>query len=73
MQKSIEELEQENARLVSILCSLFPDKSGSYFICGSNGNVDGMGLPERLFICPTYGLDGFAVYQKVSEYTAPGW
>jgi hypothetical protein len=45
----------------------------SSFICGEAGEKDSSGLPDKVFICPTYGLDGFAVYKKERDYTAPGW
>lgn len=43
------------------------------FICGNAGPTDDMGLHQKYFICPTYGLDGFAVYQKERDYDAPGY
>lgn len=43
------------------------------FICGGSDDRDSMGLPKTLLICPAYGLDGFCVYEKKGEYTAPGW
>lgn len=56
-----------------ILQAAFPEKSGHFFICGESGERDTMGLPDRVFICPAYGLDGFAVYGKERDYNAPGW
>jgi hypothetical protein len=50
-----------------------PEKSGAYFICGEGGEKDDMGLPDRIFVCPSYGLDGMAMYKKEKEYSAPGW
>jgi hypothetical protein len=46
---------------------------GVYFICGEAGVKDSMGLPERILVCPAYGLDGFAIYTKTSDYSAPGY
>lgn len=46
---------------------------GVYFICGEGGGKDSMGLPEFIQVCPAFGLDGFAMYKKHSEYSAPGW
>jgi hypothetical protein len=34
---------------------------------------DSMGLPEKIMVCPTHGLDGFASYKKDRDYSAPGW
>lgn len=50
-----------------------PEKSGAYFICGEGGEKDDMGLPEFISVCPTYGLDGMAMYKKHRDYSAPGW
>lgn len=32
-------------------------KGGVYFICDEGGPKDSMGLPEFIFVCPTYGAD----------------
>jgi len=60
-------LEEENKRLKDIIHSIFPEKSGSYFICGEGGNKDNLGLPERIMICPTYGSDYMAVYTREAD------
>jgi hypothetical protein len=44
---------------------------GVFFICGEAGDKDDMGLPEKIMVCPAYGLDGFAMYTKTSGYSAP--
>jgi hypothetical protein len=44
---------------------------GVFFICGEAGTKDAMGLPEKIMVCPAYGLDGFAIYTKTSNYSAP--
>ena len=44
---------------------------GVFFICGEGGEKDAMGLPEKIMVCPAYGLDGFAIYTKTSNYSAP--
>jgi hypothetical protein len=46
---------------------------GVYFICGEGGEKDSMNLPQKLLVCPAYGLDGFAIYTKTSDYSAPGY
>lgn len=43
------------------------------FICGGTEAKDEMGLPDKIFVCPYEGLDGFAVYTKTSDYSAPEW
>jgi hypothetical protein len=46
---------------------------GVYFICGEAGDKDSMDLPLKILVCPAYGLDGFAIYTKSSDYSAPGY
>jgi hypothetical protein len=46
---------------------------GVFFICGEGGAKDAMGLPEKIMVCPAYGLDGFAIYTKTSNYSAPDY
>ena len=50
-----------------------PEHSGYFFICGEAGEKDTSGLPDKVFICPTYGLDGFQVYKKDGKYRTPEW
>ena len=71
--KQITSLESENEKLKNILRKAFPEKSGHFFICGEAGEKDSMGLPEKIMVCPAYGLDGFAVYKKDRDYDAPEW
>lgn len=73
MTNEIEKLRADNAKLREILRHMFPEKSNDFFICGHIGERDSLGLPDKVLICPTYGLDGFAIYQKVGEYTSPGY
>ena len=46
--------------------------TGTYFITGEMGDRDDVGLPEQLMICPTNGLNGFALYKKSRNYSEPG-
>ena len=46
-------LEEENAKLKKILSHLLSERTGVYFICGEAGNKDTLGLPDRIFVCPT--------------------
>lgn len=54
-----------------ILSKLLPDVSGDFFICGNSDDKDEMGLPTKLLVCPSYGADGFAIYTKTTDYSAP--
>ena len=68
------DIQQEKIeKLENILRKVFPEKSGHFFICGEAGEKDSSGLPDKIFVCPTYGLDGFQVYKKDGDYRAPGW
>lgn len=39
---------------------------GIYFICGEGGEKDINNLPERIHICPAYGVDWFQVYERTN-------
>ena len=59
--------------LKNIITHLNVENNDAYFICGEAGEKDSMKLPEYVYICPAYGLDGEARYKKDAEYSAPGW
>lgn len=42
-----------------------------YFICGEGGHKDQNGLPDRIYICPAYGVDWFQVYEKTLSSVGP--
>jgi hypothetical protein len=66
-------LRKKVEKYETILRHAMSEKTGVFFICGVSGEKDSMGLPEKIMVCPTYGLDGFASYKKDSDYSAPGW
>jgi hypothetical protein len=66
-------LRKKVEKYETILKHAMSEKTGAFFICGEAGEKDSMGLPEKIMICPTYGLDGFASYKKDRDYDAPGW
>ena len=54
--------------------SFAADKVGDiYFICGELGEKDSNGLPDKLLICPAYGVDWFQVYKKTDQTHGPEW
>ena len=57
----------EILRLRTVLHSAFPEKSGRYFISGQGGDVDKNGLPDRVSICPAYGVDWAVNYRRVDK------
>ena len=77
MNLELETYEGELAQLRRVhkmVRHLSADKlDGVYFICGEGGEKDDMGLPEKIMVCPAYGLDGFAIYTKTSNYSAPDY
>ena len=50
------------------------DKLGDiYFICGELGEKDSNGLPNKIMICPAYGVDWFQIYEKTNQTEGPEW
>lgn len=70
----LRKLREENEKFKNIFRHANAEKlNGVYFICGEAGEKDGMGLPEKILVCPAYGLDGMAIYTRTSDYSAPGY
>jgi hypothetical protein len=67
----LSELEAENAKLRDMLRKL--SGRGAPFICGAGTETGKDGLPEMIMVCPSFGLDGFAIYRKSSDYSAPSY
>ena len=44
-----------------------------YFICGEGGDKDQNNLPERIHVCPAYGVDWFQVYERSDKSHGPEW
>jgi len=44
-----------------------------YFICGEGGEKDQNNLPERIHICPAYGVDWFQIYERTDKSFGPEW
>lgn len=64
-----EKLAEENAKLKEELKRLYGvDRP---FICGDVGELDSAGLRDFYLIAPAYGADGFAIYKKHKDYSAP--
>ena len=63
------EMLRENSRMRDELKALYGvDKP---FICGVAGAVQEDKLNEYILVCPAYGADGFAMYKKYKNYSAP--
>lgn len=46
---------------------------GIYFIVGDAGEKDSNGLPEKILICPAYGVEWSQVYEKTPQTEGPTW
>ena len=66
-------LRKKVEKYENILKHAMSERTGVFFICGETGEKDSMGLPEKILVCPTYGLDGFATYVKDQNYSSPEW
>lgn len=56
-------------RVKEAIAHSHPEETGSFFICGASDENDKDGLPNRVMVCPAYGLNGFAVYKKERNWT----
>jgi len=43
----------------------------TFFICGDSGEKDKNNLPERIHICPAYGVDWFQTYERTNNTWGP--
>lgn len=77
----IKELEAEVERLKAkcdkqamILRRLAPEKfPDTLFISGVLGNRDQNNMPEKILVCPAYGVDFNYVYEYNGKTTGPEW
>jgi hypothetical protein len=78
LETRILELENTNQQLIDQNDKFRQELARLYglerpFICGNTGTIDDDGLPTFVLVCPAYGADGFALYKKFKDYTAPGY
>ncbi len=64
------ELEKLRFIVKKIYAEQLPDQ---YFICGEIGTKDDNGLPDKLMVCPAYGVDWFQLYTKTDETAGTEW
>jgi len=70
----IERLKNKCDKQAMILRRLSPDKfPDTLFISGVLGNRDMNNMPEKLLVCPAYGLDFSYVYEYTGKTTGPEW
>ena len=65
------DLKTQNSNLKEELQKLYGVERP--FICGHVGDVGADGFREYILVCPMYGSDGFAMYKKHKDYSAPGY
>jgi hypothetical protein len=46
---------------------------GIYFICGEAGLKDVNNMPEKIMVCPSYGVDFFYEYQYTGKTHGTEW
>lgn len=57
-----------------IVRSVFPEKfPDNYFICGELGQKDDNGMPDKLMVCPAYGVDFFYIYERTGQIAGTEW
>lgn len=67
----LESLRKENEQLKEELKRLYGVERP--FVCGSTKDIDTDGMPVYVLVCPMYGSDGFAIYKKHRQYSAPSY
>ena len=71
------ELEKSKAgyeAAMRIIKSTYPDKfPDTYFICGEGGEKDKNNLPDKIYVCPAYGVDWFQIYERTGTTVGPEW
>jgi len=74
LRAEVERLKTKCNMQANTLRSLVPEKfPGVLFITGHLGTKDANGLPEKLLICPSYGVDWAEVYVRANQTVGPEW
>ena len=70
----IERLKEKCNNQAMILRRMAPNRfPDTYFIHSGVGEKDQNGMPEKLLVCPAYGLDFSYVYERTEKTTGPEW
>jgi hypothetical protein len=70
----IERLTKKCDMQAMILRRLTPETHpGTFFIHGTLGDKDQNGMPEKLMVIPTYGVDFSYIYVRTEKTTGPEW
>ena len=74
LRAEVERLKAKCDMQANILRSLIPEKfPGVLFITGHLGTKDKNGLPDKLLICPAYGVDWAEAYVREGTVWGPEW
>ena len=74
LRSEVQRLKEKCNMQSKILQSLTPDKHpGVLFITGHLGTKDKNGFPDKLLICPSYGVDWAEVYTREGTVWGPQW
>ena len=61
-------------RVTKIIRSTYAEKfPDAYFISGELGLKDDNNMPEKILVCPAYGLDFAYVYERTEKVSGPEW
>lgn len=68
------ELKQLRKIKALIKHTVLVEKMGDiYFICGELGAKDVNNMPQKIMVCPAYGLDFSYIYEYTGVTTGPEW
>lgn len=74
LRAEVQRLKEKCDKQAAVLKSLTPDRCpGVLFITGHLGTKDKNGLPDKLLICPAYGVDWAEVYTREGKVWGPQW
>jgi len=70
----IKKLRKVRNDQANILRRLTPDKfPDTYFVHSGLGEKDKNGMPEKLLVCPAYGVDFSYIYEYTGKTTTTEW
>lgn len=64
LEEILELLAKQQKIIRRIYVEHFPD---TYFVCGESGSKDQNGLPDRIEVCPAYGVDWSQIYERTDR------
>lgn len=74
LRREVERLQEKCDKQAMILRRLSPDKfPDTYFIHAGLGEKDSNGMPQKLLVCPAYGVDFSYVYEYNGNTTGAEW